>query len=108
LWRVRDGVLAMSHCAPLVDRDPIPIHDPVATGSDRTSVNGGAWLRTWFPQLAADGDDSSLERVAPLNVHGELLGLIVLRRSADDPAFGTADDDRLARIQRPVAIALNQ
>ena len=108
LWRERDGVLVLSNCAPLVDRDPVVLGDTIATGSDRTSVNGGAWLRTWFPQLASDVDDTGLERVAPLTTHGELLGLIVLRRSPDDPPFGPAEDDRLARVQRPLAIALNQ
>jgi signal transduction histidine kinase len=108
LWRTHDDVLALAHCAPLVDRAPVVLRDPVVTSSDRSSVNGGAWLRTWFPELASEGSDSGLDRVAPLVAHGEVLGLIVLRREAHDAPFGPGDDDRLGRIQRPVSIALDQ
>jgi signal transduction histidine kinase len=41
-------------------------------------------------------------------VHGEVLGLVVLRREPHDAPFGPGDDDRLGRIQRPVSIALDQ
>jgi signal transduction histidine kinase len=108
LWRVRDDVLTLAHCAPLVDRAPVVLRDPVVTSSDRSGVNGGAWLRTWFPELTSDGENSGLDRVAPLVVHGEVLGLIVLRRTPSESPFGPDDDERLGRIQRPVAIVLDQ
>lgn len=55
-----------------------------------------------------DGPTGDATRVAPLAAHGELVGMIVLRRGADDARFGADDDRRLGQIQRPLAAALNQ
>lgn len=111
LWQVRDGALALTHRSPLVDRAPIALDAAAAAVAGTIGVGGDAWLRTWFPTLVGGGhDDEAGEatRVAPLAAHGELVGMVVLRRAACDQPFDVEDDLRLGRIQRPLAAALNQ
>jgi signal transduction histidine kinase len=46
-------------------------------------------------------------RVAPITHSGELLGLIVVERAADDDSFGEDDESALAELARQVGLALH-
>lgn len=72
----------------------------------RAHVQGSAWLQIWMPGLL-EGRGPAHVRVAVVAHLGELLGLIVVERRADDPPF-TDDDDRvLAELARQVGLALH-
>ena len=72
----------------------------------RAHVQGNAWLQVWMPALLDGRDDGQL-RAAVVAHLGELLGVIVVERRADDPPF-TEDDDRvLAELARQVGLALH-
>jgi signal transduction histidine kinase len=72
----------------------------------RAHVQGNAWLQIWMPGLLEGRADAQV-RTAVVAHLGELLGLIVVERGADDPPF-TDDDDRvLAELARQVGLALH-
>ena len=55
----------------------------------------------------ARGRAGTLLRVAPITHSGELLGLIVVQRAADDDLFGEDDESVLAELARQVGLALH-
>jgi signal transduction histidine kinase len=72
----------------------------------RAHVQGNAWLQIWMPALLEGRGDVQV-RAAMVAHLGELLGLIVVERQADDAPF-TDDDDRvLAELARQVGLALH-
>ena len=82
---------------------PGPEERPVIA---RAGVTGNAWLTVWLPALLAGRERSQL-RVAPATHSGELLGLIVIERTADDDLFDEEDDRVLTELARQVGLALH-
>ncbi|HEX4162572.1 MAG TPA: histidine kinase [Acidimicrobiales bacterium] len=76
---------------------------PVVT---RAGVSGTAWASIWLPALLA-GREKEQIRVAPVSHAGELLGLIVVERSAQASAFSEDDDRVLSDLARQVGLALH-
>ena len=72
----------------------------------RAGVSGGRWLEIWLPDILGPHRSAAV-RVAPLAHQGELLGLIVGRRSDDGDAFTEEDDRVLAELARQVGLALH-
>jgi signal transduction histidine kinase len=80
-----------------------PRERPVVT---RAGVSGTAWASIWLPSLVK-GREADQIRVAPVSHAGELLGLIVVERSAQASAFSEDDDRVLADLARQVGLALH-
>jgi signal transduction histidine kinase len=80
-----------------------PRERPVVT---RAGVSGTAWASIWLPALLA-GREKEQIRVAPVSHAGELLGLIVVERSAQASAFSEDDDRVLSDLARQVGLALH-
>src|ERR1700722_8733331 len=76
---------------------------PVVT---RAGVSGPAWASVWLPALLK-GRETEQVRVAPVSHAGELLGLIVVGRSAMAGAFTEEDDRVLTDLARQVGLALH-
>lgn len=108
VWQRRGDELVLTHSAPLVDRSPTEVHPAAVRVAVGVGVVGDTWLGTWFPGLTADTPGVDRTRAVPLATRSELAGAVLLRRQPGAPAFGAADDDRLLRLQRPLAAALNQ
>lgn len=108
IWCVVGDQLVLTHRRPLVDRDPVELDATVVAAATNAGIVGDAWLRTWLPSFVGDATATERTRATPLALQGELAGVVALRRNADDVPFGRADDDRLARLARPLAAALNQ
>ncbi len=72
----------------------------------RAHVQGNAWLQIWMPGLL-EGRGGAQVRAAVVAHLGELLGLIVVERRADDPPFTDEDDRVLAELARQVGLALH-
>ena len=106
VWTGSEGVLERAVSVP--ERGPARLtlseseHPVVA----RAGVAGPAWLGVWLPRLL-DGRDGAMLRVAPITHSGELLGLIVVERAADDDTFGEDDESALAELARQVGLALH-
>jgi signal transduction histidine kinase len=80
-----------------------PRERPVVT---RAGVSGTAWASIWLPSLVK-GREADQLRVAPVSHAGELLGLVVVERSAMAGAFSEDDDRVLADLARQVGLALH-
>jgi signal transduction histidine kinase len=80
-----------------------PRERPVVT---RAGVSGSAWASIWLPSLVK-GREANQLRVAPVSHAGDLLGLVVVERSAMASAFSDDDDRVLADLARQVGIALH-
>jgi signal transduction histidine kinase len=80
-----------------------PRERPVVT---RAGVSGTAWATVWLPSLFK-GREAEQVRVAPVSYAGELLGLVVVERSAMASAFSEDDDRVLTDLARQVGLALH-
>ena len=105
VWTGGEGVLERAASVP--DRGPgrlvvDPAEAPVVA---RAGVVGRAWLAIWLPSLL-DGHRDAAVRVAPVAHSGELLGLLVVARRADE-RFGEEDERVLAELARQVGLALH-
>jgi signal transduction histidine kinase len=80
-----------------------PRERPVVT---RAGVSGTAWATVWLPALFK-GREAEQVRVAPVSYAGELLGLVVVERSAMASAFSEDDDRVLTDLARQVGLALH-
>ncbi|MDX6691230.1 MAG: phosphoserine phosphatase RsbU/P, partial [Solirubrobacteraceae bacterium] len=105
IWTVVDGALELSVSVP--DR-PQPRIVLEAHGREvlaHTRVGGSTWIGVWIPALLTDRETSQI-RVAPIAHLGELLGLIVVSRGAQEP-YDEEDDRVLAELARQVGLALH-
>jgi signal transduction histidine kinase len=105
VWTGGEGVLERAASVP--DRGPArlvvdPAEAPVVA---RAGVSGRAWLAIWLPSLL-DGHRDAAVRVAPVAHSGELLGLLLVARRADE-RFGEEDERVLAELARQVGLALH-
>ena len=87
-------------------RHSLTVTDQVRPAVIRARVSGNAWARVWLPDLLAGNDDVQL-RVAPIRNAGQLLGLLVVERTATSEPFTEDDDTVLADLAREVGLALH-
>jgi signal transduction histidine kinase len=71
----------------------------------RAGVSGSAWTAVWLPAVIAGRDQAQL-RVCPITYGGDLLGLAVVERPADEQAFTEEEDLVLVELSRQVGLAL--
>lgn len=106
IWTGTDGVLSRSVSVP--DRPAAQLHLdgeelPVVA---RAHAQGNAWLQVWAPALLEGRDDRIVRSVAVAHL-GELLGLIVVERAAEDTPFTEEEDRVLVELARQVGLALH-
>ena len=106
VWTGSAGILDRAVSVPDRGTGHLSLEDEELGVAARAHVQGNAWLQIWMPGLL-DGRGGAQVRAAVVAHLGELLGLIVVERRADDPPF-TDDDDRvLAELARQVGLALH-
>lgn len=71
----------------------------------RAGVSGPAWVAVWLPQLL-DRRGDVVVRVAPISQAGELYGLVVAERAAENPPFDDEVEDVLSELARQIGLAL--
>ncbi len=106
IWTGSDGQLTRSVSVP--DRGPARLElraDELSVVA-RAHAQGNAWLQVWAPQLL-EGRDGRLVRSISVAHLGQLLGLIVLERPADDAPFSEDEDRVLVELSRQVGLALH-
>ena len=106
VWTGAAGVLECAASVPFREPPRIRLSDDEQAVVARAHVSGNAWLQVWLPSLLA-AHEGRMVRVAPLAHSGELLGLIVCARTADDVPFTEEQDRVLTELARPVALALH-
>jgi signal transduction histidine kinase len=82
----------------------VPVEDGVRQVLARTPIARRGWLAVWLPEFA---EPPGPVRVAPARHHGELLGLLVVRRRPGQEDFGERDEHHLTELARQVGLALN-
>jgi signal transduction histidine kinase len=105
VWTGSEGLLERAASVP--DRGPAQlavgrVEAPVVA---RAGISGPAWLAVWLPSLL-DGREDAAIRMAPVAHSGELLGLLVVVRRADE-RFTDEDERVLAELARQVGLALH-
>jgi len=106
VWTGQGGVLDRAVSVPDRPAARLVLEVEELGVATRAHVQGNAWLQIWMPGLL-EGRTEVQVRAAMVAHLGELLGLIVVERRADDPPF-TDDDDRvLAELARQVGLALH-
>jgi signal transduction histidine kinase len=106
VWTGAAGVLECAASVPFREPPRIRLSDDEQAVVARAHVSGNAWLQVWLPSLLA-AHEGRMVRVAPLAHSGELLGMIVCARTADDVPFTEEQDRVLTELARPVALALH-
>ncbi|HYF44803.1 MAG TPA: histidine kinase, partial [Acidimicrobiales bacterium] len=106
VWTGQGGTLDRAVSVPDRPADRLVLAGEELGVATRAHVQGNAWLQIWVPGLLEGRRDVQV-RAAVVAHLGELLGLIVVERKAEDPPF-TDDDDRvLAELARQVGLALH-
>lgn len=117
IWVGADGVLSRGVSVPQRQPARLELGGQERVVVARARIGGPRWVSVWLPELADDSDTSGVAtegagagnilRVAPISHLGDLLGLLVVRRGADDPSF-TEDDERLlVELARQLGLALH-
>lgn len=106
VWTGTDGAYDLVVSVPDRGADQLRIDPSALSVVARAGVSGTAWIDVWLPPLLVGRGGDQL-RVAPIAHSGELLGLVVLQRQAQDDAFTEDQDQALAELVRQVALALH-
>jgi signal transduction histidine kinase len=106
VWTGTDGRLERIVSDPDRGKGRISLSDAEIPVVASTGVSGNAWVEIWLPELLTEREQSHL-RVAPVSYSGELLGLIVVEREADDDPFEGENDRVLTELSRQVGLALH-
>lgn len=106
IWTGSDGRLVRSVSVPERGAAQVELGPDELSVVARAHAQGNAWLQVWVPQLL-DGRSDQLVRAVSVAHLGELLGLIVLERPADDTPFSDDEDRILVELARQVGLALH-
>lgn len=106
IWTGDGGMLDLTVSVPDRPRQRVTFGEAERDVAARTPVAGNAWLAIWAPSLL-DGRDDQHVRVASVAHLGELLGLIVTVRAADEGELDEEQDRVLTDIARQLGLALH-
>ncbi len=114
IWAGTDGLLTRTVSVP--NRPPARLvlgkHERVVVG--RARIGGPSWISVWLPDLldtagppsSSNGARADL-RVAPVAHLGDLLGLVVVRRTPGAAPFTDDDERLLVELARQLGLALH-
>lgn len=106
VWTATPGALELAVSDPEQDRRRLTVSASEEGTLTRAGVSGPAWVKVWVPELLAGREDATV-RVAPITHSGELLGLIVVERSAEADQFNQEDERILTELARQVGLTLH-
>ncbi|HTL87706.1 MAG TPA: histidine kinase [Acidimicrobiia bacterium] len=106
VWTGTDGLFGLAASVPYRDEEHIRLQEEEVVVIARAHVSGNAWIQVWLPAVLAQHRGRTL-RVAPLTHSGELLGLIVCARGAEQQPFTDEEERVLTELARQVALALH-
>jgi signal transduction histidine kinase len=106
VWTGTDGVLERAAAVPYREPETIRLAEKESEVVARAHAQGNAWMQVWLPALVEQHRDRVL-RVAPLVHSGELLGVVLCARTAEQPPFNEEEERVLTELARQVALALH-
>lgn len=106
VWTGTADLLERTVSVPFGDPRKLVVGEAERPVVARSGVTGQAWAAVWLPELL-EGRSAVQLRIAPAVHSGELLGLLVVERPADDDAFTVDDDTMLTELARQVGLALH-
>jgi signal transduction histidine kinase len=106
VWTGSAGLMELAAAVPYREARRVRLDGDEMAVVARAHVSGNAWIQVWLPQLLDEHPGRTL-RVAPLAHSGELLGLIVCARDADDQPYNEEEERVLTELARQVALALH-
>lgn len=106
VWTGGGGLLNLAASVPDRVVDPIRLDEKELTVASRAQAQGNSWLEIWIPQLL-EGRENAVVRSVSVAHLGELLGLVVLTRSGEGPAFSEEEDAALVELARQLGLALH-
>jgi signal transduction histidine kinase len=107
VWVGTDGLLHRTVSVPERPGGQITLSDKERLVVGRTRIGGPAWTGVWLPGLLAGHPQEAPVRVAPAAHLGDLLGLLVVRRTPEGLDFTEEDDRVLIELARQVGLALH-
>ncbi|WP_371780925.1 GAF domain-containing sensor histidine kinase [Streptosporangium subroseum] len=107
VWVGTDGLLHRTVSVPERPGGQITLSDKERLVVGRTRIGGPAWMGVWLPGLLAGHPQEAPVRVAPAAHLGDLLGLLVVRRTPEGLDFTEEDDRVLIELARQVGLALH-
>jgi signal transduction histidine kinase len=105
VWTGSGGLLERTASDPYLGRGSLILTAREEAVVARAGVPRPAWLKVWLPQLISGREGAEL-RAAPITHSDELLGLIVVERSAEREPFTDDGERALAALARQVGLAL--
>ena len=106
VWTGTDGVLERAAAVPYREPETIRLAEKESEVVARAHAQGNAWMQVWLPALVEQHPGRVL-RVAPLVHSGELLGVVLCARTAQQPPFNDEEERVLTELARQVALALH-
>jgi signal transduction histidine kinase len=103
IWVGTDGVLTRTVSVPTREPARIELGERERVVVGRARIGGPSWCSVWLPALVEKGH----LRVAPVAHLGQLLGLLVARRSDEAAEFSADDDGLLVDLARQLGLALH-
>jgi len=91
---------------PGVDRTTVPLGGMDPTTVVQAGVSGHGWLEVWMPQML-EGRDGSHLRLAPMANAGELQGVLVIERPAEDRPFTQEEERAVVEVARQLGVVLH-
>ena len=106
VWTGTDGVLERAAAVPYREPETMRLAEKEIDVVARAHAQGNAWMQVWLPELVEQHRERVL-RVAPLVHSGELLGVVLCARTAQQPPFNEEEERVLTELTRQVALALH-
>jgi signal transduction histidine kinase len=105
IWTGTDGTLNRAVSQPERGAARLQFDERERVVIGQTRIGGPGWATIWLPALLPGGDGDV--RFVPIAHLGELLGLIVVRRTAEESPFTEEDERPLVDVARQLGLALN-
>jgi signal transduction histidine kinase len=105
-WILADGSLRPWIGDPGVSGAPMDLGDVDPATVVQAGLSGHGWLQVWLPQLL-EGREASHVRLAPMANAGELQGVVVAERPAEDRPFTPDEERALVEVGRQLGVVLH-
>lgn len=105
IWTGSDGVLQRAVAVPEQPHAQLVLTAEVEQAVAAAGPSGPGWIKVWLPTLVAGRDHRKL-LVVPVVSSGELLGLILVARTARSEPFSEEEIRVLSDLVREVGLAL--
>ncbi len=107
LWVGTDGVLTRTVSVPRRPQARMVLGERERTVVAGARLGGPSWTSVWLPGLLSSAGNGADLRVAPVSHLGELLGLVVVRRTPTDDVVTEDEEQLLVELARQLGLALH-